>query len=488
MINTGKYGRGQTAPWWSMANGDLPVERLREYLNQLKPEARALLIAELERGLLRGDEIPGADLVLQELRATMRELRNPPPRIGNPARLFFKPIEPFIVDDSFDHQHPGRVARGALEPIWTWISRDLLPQECKSFCDEVSRALLDNATAEAEMLTRAFQNLALQRIEAALAAVEADDKARRRLTGQIGFSGAIDVVKEVVAILKARDELALLGKQLPGHFDALADAKLRGVKALLDARLAQSPHIFVYTLVLVMSRLASSWQLIRLASKAAESDNAARIAATPYAMAVNIVLAEVERLVGELTAELKSGRGVAVVALLKAIHDAARGLRTELDLAPETAWGRQLAAIRTAISDLLKAEIESMPGRVRRLLRPRPVKEISAGSMLDAGDVAEVEVLIGFVDACRKYAGELALNEVTRRAYSEVQQYLETGAPVLIESLRHSGDAERPFRESQVQAAVRFCGRVFGADYAAQLARAADVAAASAESKVAAKA
>jgi hypothetical protein len=462
-----------------MASDGLPAERLRDYLGQLKPEARALLIAELERGLLRGDDIPGTDLVLQELRRTLRDLQQPPPRIGNPARLFFKPLEPFLVDDGFGHSHPGRIARAALEPLWSWTSRDLMPAEAATFSEEASRALLAQDRNKAELLAHSIQNLAIQRIEAALAAIEGNDKARRRLGAQIGVPGALEVAGEVLRIFKARDDLAALGRQLPGHFDALADAKLLGVKALLDARIGQTPDIFLHALVLVMSRLAAPWQLVRLATRAAESDKAVRIAATPYAAAVSIVLAEVERLVGELTADLRSGRGVAVVALLKAIHDAARGLRTELDLSVDTAWGRQLAAIRTDISNLLKSEIESMPGRVRRLLRPRPLKEIPPGAALDLGDVAEVEALIGFVDACRKYASELALNEMTQRAYSELQQYLETGTPTLIDSLRNAtGEANRRFRESQVEAAVRFCAKVFGPDYAAQLARAAEVAAA----------
>ena len=32
-----------------------------------------------------------------------------------------------------------------------------------------------------------------------------------------------------------------------------------------------------------------------------------------------------------------------------------------------------------------------MPGRVRRLVRPRPSKDISPGAMLDAHEVAETE-------------------------------------------------------------------------------------------------
>jgi hypothetical protein len=162
--------------------------------------------------------------------------------------------------------------------------------------------------------------------------------------------------------------------------------------------------------------------------------------------------------------------------LLKVIHDAARGLRTEMDLPMDSAWGRQLAAIRTEISNLLKSEIESTPGRMRRLLRPRPAKEISAGSVLDSDDVAEVEALVGFVDACRKYAGELALNEMTLRTCSEMQTYLESCSQALLDGLRNATDGDRRFRQSQLEAAARFGGKVFGGEYAATLTKAAEIA------------
>jgi hypothetical protein len=62
------------------------------------------------------------------------------------------------------------------------------------------------------------------------------------------------------------------------------------------------------------------------------------------------------------------------------------------------------------------------------------------------------------------------------RAYSELQHYLESGTKVLLDSLRHAADADRPFRQSQVDAAIRFCKTVFGADYAGLLAKAAEIA------------
>ena len=118
------------------------------------------------------------------------------------------------------------------------------------------------------------------------------------------------------------------------------------------------------------------------------------------------------------------------------------------------------------VSDLLKGEIESLHGRVRRLLRPRPTKEIAPNS--DARSerrCSDTEALIEFVNACRAYAGELAVSELTTRTWSELEQYLDTTTAALVENLRHAGPADRPFRQSQLDAAVRFCAKVFGEEY-----------------------
>src|SRR5262249_31376248 len=92
------------------AMGGLPVERLRDYLRQLPLGVRARLIAELERAAARGDDIPGGAAVLEEGRGTMQESA-PAPRRGLPRELFFKAVEPFLVDDLVEQKRRGRIAR-----------------------------------------------------------------------------------------------------------------------------------------------------------------------------------------------------------------------------------------------------------------------------------------------------------------------------------------------------------------------------------------
>jgi hypothetical protein len=160
--------------------------------------------------------------------------------------------------------------------------------------------------------------------------------------------------------------------RLPGHIRNFAEAPFENVKAMLDPCASRRDELLSYALVLVMGRLGSPWQLVRLAVRAADSDDASGVAGTPYAAAVNIILADIERMVRELQADLRGGAGMAVTSLLKWIHDAVRGVRSELDLTLDSPWSRQLAAIRSEVVNALKVEIESTPDRVRRLLRPRP--------------------------------------------------------------------------------------------------------------------
>jgi len=467
-----------------MAGAETTVERLRQFLRELSPGARSLLIGELERSVLRGEDVAGADLILQELRRILREQRDGALRIEDSAQLLFKPLEPFLVDDRGDHKHPGRVARSSLEALWNWIQRDLLPNDANDLAAGVSEAMLAGDQARTERLARIFQDRVAAAIEATYSAAEDDEKIRRRTLQQIGTPRAGEELAALKCALKGRDVLASLSARLPLHIGNLANDQLEECKTLIENAAARDGELFLYALLTVMNRMTAPWQLIRLGVKAAGSDTAARVAETHYGVAVNIVLAELERMAADLRDDLRSGQGIAVGALLKTIHDSARGLRTELALPVDSTWGRALAAQRTQISDLLRAEIESMPSRVQRLLRPRPSREIRPNSVLDPNEVVEVEALVEFVGICRYFAGELAINEMTQRALTELRQYLDNGTHVLLESLRHAGEADRSFRQSQVDAAVRFCAKVFGREYAALLGKAAEVAGA-AESKAA---
>src|ERR1700722_19943120 len=181
-----------------MTSDGQPVERLREFLRTLKPEARSMLVRELERGLLRGDSDPGNQFVLEELRRTIRAEARPIPRIGNEARLFFSPFEPFLFDGPADHRRIGRLARVSLDPIWHWIGRDLIPAEAKALSEDIDRAQ--------------------QKMRESLAAIGNDERAQRRFAIQVGTPRPMEDIATLHQILELRDVLADLAKRIPPRF------------------------------------------------------------------------------------------------------------------------------------------------------------------------------------------------------------------------------------------------------------------------------
>jgi hypothetical protein len=448
------------------------TERLRDYLVQLPPQSQALLMREFERAIERGEDTTVATFVLEQLRKVVRgtdeEAR---PRTDDPARLLFRPLEPFLVEGNLPIR-PGQIRRASLLSVWQWLLRDGAPDQGREFEAELAGMRETGTASDLEAAVRKFQIAAADAICRIATPVPGGDK-QRALT-RVGPPHVIEDLLPIGSVLQAREALDTFNVRLPSYLRMFADSQISSVGASLNVPPLQTPQLLPFALSLVMQRLTAPWQIIRLAIKMAQSDDELRVAATPYGVAVTIALHDLSCLAASLRSDIKRGHFDNVAEHLKTLHDGVRGLRTELDLRNDSAWGRQLASIRADISNTLQSEIDSVPGRVRRILRQRADKDIPVGAKIDASEVDETAALIDFVAVCRTYASELAINEVTLRTYSDLQQYVEHSTEALVQSLR-AGDAKaRAYRQMQVAAAIRFCDVLFGHDYASLMSRAAE--------------
>ena len=448
------------------------IERLRDYLAQLPPQSQALLMREFERAIERGEDTTVATFVLEQLRKVVRgadeEAR---PRIDDPARLLFRPLEPFLVEGKLPVR-PGQVNRASLLPVWQWLIRDGAPDQAREFEAALARMRETGTKSELEMAVRKFQLAAADAIFKIAMPVPGGDK--QRALARVGPSEVIEDMLPIGSVLQAREALDALSGRLPSYLRVFGDQQTDSVSAALNVPSLQTPQLLPFALSLIMQRLTAPWQIIRLAIKMAASDDEIRVAATPYGVAVTIALHDLSCVAAGLRMDIKRGHFDNVAEQLKTLHDGVRGLRTELDLRNDSAWGRQLASIRADISNALQSEIDSVPGRVRRILRQRADKDIPAGAKVDPSEVDEAAALIDFVALCRTYASELAINEVTLRTYSDLQHYVEQSTEALVQSLRGGDARARSYRQMQVVAAIRFCDVLFGHDYASLMSRAAE--------------
>src|SRR5213596_1827629 len=105
------------------------TERLRDYLVQLPPQAQALLMREFERAIERGEDTTVATFVLAQLR---KVVRGTAAEDYAPARLLYRPLEPFLVEGS-SAVRPGQIRRSSLLPVWQWLGRDGAPDAAREF-------------------------------------------------------------------------------------------------------------------------------------------------------------------------------------------------------------------------------------------------------------------------------------------------------------------------------------------------------------------
>jgi len=451
------------------------IERLREYLAQLPPQAQALLMREFERALERGQDTAVATLVLDQLRKIVRKSEAdeaPPPRTDDLSRLLFQALEPFLIEAGVPLR-VGQIRRTSLQPIWQWLGRDGAPDKVNELEAALSRMPADSA-GQVEALAQKLQAVAADAIFE-LTGPGGGDKSRA--LARVGPPNVIEDLYSIGAVLQVREAIASLNEKLPRTLRAFGDSQIASVTSALNIPVLQTPQMLPFALSIVVQRMTAPWQIIRLAIKIAASDDEIRVAATPYGVAVTIALHDLSCVAAALRMDIKRGHFDNVAGNLKALHDGVRGLRTELDLRNDSAWGKQLTSIRADISNALQSEIDSVPGRVRRILRQRPEKDIPPGARIDSTEVEETAALIDFVATCRNYASELAINEVTLRTYSDLQQYVERSTEQLVQSLRAADHKVRTYRQQQVQAAIRFCQVLFGDDYASLMSRAAENAA-----------
>jgi len=464
--------------------GQTAHERLREYLGQLPPNAQSLLMREFERAIERGQDVAVATLVLEQLRKVVRPAAPAAPapivaersqpreerrQNGDGPRRLFRPLDPFLTD-STGPLRPGQIRRASLLSVWQWLGREGAPEKFSEF--EAAMSMAGDSSREVEIAARRLQLATAEALMKLVGPNATGD--RQRALARIGAPSVIEDLLPMALVLQNREALDGLNGRLPGTIRALGDSQIAAVTEAINVPSLQTPLMLPFALTLVMQRLAAPWQIIRLATKIAASDDELRVAATPFGVAVTIALHDLADLASGLRADIRRGHFANLGDTLKTLHDGVRGLRTELDLRAESTWGKQLTAIRADISNALQSEIDSVPGRVRRILRQRADKDIPAGAGVDGSEVEEVAALIGFVAICRNYASELAINEVTLRTYSDLQQYVEKATEALVQSLR-SGDARaRAYRQSQVSAAIRFCHVLFGNDYAQLMSRSAE--------------
>jgi hypothetical protein len=348
------------------------IDRIWEFLQRLSPLTRSSLLTELERLELCGVDVPGSTDIQAKLRAEFRKDGSTQGRAPTTSRYFFEPLDPLLADG--EHENAGRIARGSLAPIWEWITRDLLPTMARDFEAQMKDLIATDKQKEARAAAAVFQIKVVKSLENTLGSPETAQQARAKLATYTAARTTFVDLEKMMLALRARDALAKFDGALPAQIAKFDDALVAKTTALLDAFGKDHPHAVPFAITLIARRLRTSWQLIRLATKAAATKNAADIAATPHAIVVSMVLDRLDDKRLALRIALKNNRVLVARQLLTDIYDIEYQLQVRIDELEDSDWGKRLRALMQAIATLVEAEVSRFPPDVGHVLGSRRLR------------------------------------------------------------------------------------------------------------------
>ena len=352
----------------------MQVDKIWDFLQRLSPLTRSCLLTELERLELCGVDVPLSADIQAKLRAEFGKDGSPQNKEAQPSYHFFAAIEPLLNDGAPEHPNSGRIPRGSLVPIWEWMNRDLLPTMARDFNAQMRPLMGSDRQKELKQAVSVFQTKVVKYLENTLSDPAAAQMTRAKLaTYTAARSTYGDLVKIMIA-LRAREAIAKFNKALPEKFTKFDNGEVAKMTALLVAFAKNNAEALPFAIALIGRRLKTPWQLIRLATKAAASKNAADVAATPYAIAVSMVLDRIDDGRSALRIALKQNRVLIARDLLSEIYDTEYALKVRIDHFEESEWGVRLQASMDAISELVAAEVSRFPAQVGHVLGSRRLR------------------------------------------------------------------------------------------------------------------
>ncbi|HLZ01761.1 MAG TPA: hypothetical protein VKR55_06360 [Bradyrhizobium sp.] len=352
----------------------MPVDKIWDFLQRLTPLTRSCLLAELERLELSGVDMPGSADIQAKLRAEFRKDGSTQNREGQPSRYFFAPLDPLLTDGAPEHPNSGRIPRGSLAPIWEWINRDLLPTMARDFNTQMRELIALDKQKEAGQAAFVFQTKVVKYLESTLGDRVSAEATRAKLGTYTAARSAFGDLVKIMHALRAREAIAKFNKGLPERFGKFDDGAVARMTARLDAFGKDNADALPFAIALIGRRLKTQWQLVRLATKAAPSKNAADVAATPYAIAVSMVLDRIDDGRAALRIALKQNRVLIARDLLAEIYDTEYALKVRIDQFDQSEWGVRLKQLMDAIAELVAVEVSRFPEKVGHVLGSRRLR------------------------------------------------------------------------------------------------------------------
>lgn len=459
-----------------MTQSDQLEAKLKTYLGSLSPKAVEALVRNLERAKIQKDADPNIQLILS---AALTLLRKPRPvtqdlpggdqRRGQIQRMFFSPLDDFLINETLPNRQEGRIHRGMLDRVWKWLGRDVMAADVRMVLEQAGNAAVSGERIDA--LVQALRSRAVEAIGDKMHRAEISEKEHRRMAAELGGARGVAELKDILKVFAAERWLVPFLQNIPDRINEHRLKRDTDVLRLVDKCSERFPdHLPVIAAALV-DRAEMPSALCAFAGRLAGDSDPKAIANSQFSPFVDVVMSEAERLqILALEHRNHNPDPIAFSQALSEYHTLVRGVERDMDLSVTGKWHKQLAETKRSISNVVTRELNSAHGSVRRALQ---VPKFDPAGQLhkDQAAVDDAVRALKVVTMVRNASETFAVNEIGKRTRQAVEQTLEILTRSLITDI---GKTRGPQLEAQMAAAdvaIMLSEIYFGEDYAAQLRR-----------------
>jgi hypothetical protein len=459
-----------------MTHSDQLEAKLKTYLSSLSPKAVEALVRNLERAQTRKDADPNLRFVLAAAVGLLRkpsaagpDLPGGDQRRGQIQRMFFAPLESFLINETLPNRQEGRIERSMLDRVWKWLGRDVMATDVRMVLEQAGNAAVSGERVDA--LVQALRTRAVDAIGNKLHQAEISEKEQRRMAAELGGARGIAELKDIQKVFAAERWLLPFLQNIPERINEHRLKRDTDVLQLVDNCSARFPnHVPVIAAALV-ERADMPSALCAFAGRLAGDSDPKAIARSQFAPFVDVVMSEAERLqILALDHHRNNPDPVAFSQALSEYHSLVRGVERDMDLSVTGRWHKQLADTKRSISNVVTGELNGAHGCVRRALQ---VPKIDQNGELrtDKAAIADAVRALRVVTMVRNASETFAVNDIGKRTRQAVEQTLEILARSLIGDLAKLRGPQLQAQLAAVDVAIMLSEIYYGSDYAAQLRR-----------------
>jgi hypothetical protein len=439
---------------------------LQAFLGGLPQMAAARLAKAVEVDRLAGGTVLPHDMILGALRPMLRHVERTP----TPLRLFCKPFEDLVRPENPKEKVKGRIARASIAPVWTWLSRTLLPEAASAYQSETRALIIRQQFDDALARAGAFWTLAAD-------AMTAVDRKAARLA--LMSDAVLADAQEMALLLSVGQEIAAIQSLLPRLVPQLTDDMLHTLRDIHDRLAADAGDAAPYVAVVAMNRLVHPWEALKLPQLVTHQTQDTLISSTDMGLVGDLLFADIE-LHGTAVRGARHPVFDVPVLIEHLAHftELSSAIVKEIDIRRDGKWGKRLLKDRAAVAEHMEGFMERAPKEITAMLPVQKSGAFGGGpkaadfSRAVDGEKADRGLRYArLVTGCAPYAAAASFAAAQKDAYDEASQHLRGYNEDLIREMRGPEDARRTVLERQFELAAELTALLFSPEEAEFLRR-----------------